>query len=185
MHLIADVSARLPHAVIRGQAQYRHKVFVQTLHWNLPCRDGIESDQFDRQDTVYVVALDDDDEVVGTARLLPTTRPYLLSEVFPGLLGGQPPPCSPEVWELSRFAAVDFAAKTRSAATQFSAPTASALLRAALDVAASHGAQRLVTVSPVGVERLLRNAGFAAKRMAPAVTIGGQALVSIVIEVEA
>ena len=35
-------------------AHYRHKVFIDTLGWQLPTSDGIELDQFDRHDTVYV-----------------------------------------------------------------------------------------------------------------------------------
>ena len=83
------------------------KVFVERFGWALHTKNGMESDQFDRQDTVYVVAQDDRGHVSGCARLLPTTRPYLLGEAFPQLLNGLAPPCSPDVWELSRFAAVD------------------------------------------------------------------------------
>jgi N-acyl-L-homoserine lactone synthetase len=35
----------------------------------------MELDQFDRPDARYLVAYDDHDAVIGTARLLPTTRP--------------------------------------------------------------------------------------------------------------
>ncbi|MBL8509853.1 MAG: GNAT family N-acetyltransferase, partial [Chitinimonas sp.] len=91
-----------------GLARYRHRVFVEKLGWQLKCQDGLEFDQFDRPDTLYVVAQDQDDQVVGGARLLPTTRPYLLGEIFPQLLNGQPVPNSSDIWELSRFAAVDF-----------------------------------------------------------------------------
>jgi acyl homoserine lactone synthase len=46
-------------------------------------------------------------EIIGTARLLPTNHSYLLGEVFPQLMNGLTIPDSAEVWELSRFATVD------------------------------------------------------------------------------
>ena len=77
---------------------------------------------------VYVVG-EEAGRVVGCARLLPTTRPYLLGEVCPQLLNGMPPPSSPEIWELSRFAALDFDEKRTSPLGQFSSPVAVELLQ--------------------------------------------------------
>ena len=91
-------------------AHYRHRIFVERLGWQLQTKDGGELDQFDRPDrpdTIYVIAQNDEGQVIGCARLLPTLRPYLLSDIFPQLLNGMEPPRSPEVWELSRFSAVD------------------------------------------------------------------------------
>ncbi|WP_347333173.1 acyl-homoserine-lactone synthase, partial [Ralstonia pseudosolanacearum] len=70
---------RLPEAVDAALAHYRHQIFVGQLGWQLPMADGrFERDQYDRDDTVYVVARDADGAICGCARLLPTTRPYLL-----------------------------------------------------------------------------------------------------------
>jgi N-acyl-L-homoserine lactone synthetase len=155
-------------------ARYRHRVFVEMLGWPLQTREqGLEFDQFDREDTMYVVARDACDDVVGTARLLPTTRPYLLRELFPQLLHGQPMPSTPRIWELSRFAAVDFGAANTTPMAQLSSPVAVGLLRETMRVAAAFGAERLITVSPLGVERLLRQAGFRAHRAAPPVLVDG------------
>ena len=88
-------------------AHYRHKVFVERLGWQLQTRDGGELDQFDRPDNVYVIAQDDDRQVIGCARLLPTMRPYLLADVFPQLLNGMEPPRSADVREPRRFSAAD------------------------------------------------------------------------------
>src|SRR5215469_16040477 len=97
---------RLPKDIDAALAHYRHRIFVEQLGWKLPSADeGFERDQYDRDDTVYVVAHDDSGSICGCARLLPTTRPYLLQELFPFLLAdGVAPPESPLVWELSRFA---------------------------------------------------------------------------------
>jgi N-acyl-L-homoserine lactone synthetase len=164
--------------------RYRHRVFVEQLGWDLHTKDGLEQDQFDRSDTVYVVAQDEEGSVSGCARLLPTNRPYLLGEVFPQLLNGLIPPCSHEIWELSRFAAVDFNNQTTSALNQFSSPVAIELLRESISCAARHGAKHIITVSPIGVERLLRKAGFHAHRAGPPMIIDGHAIFACWIELE-
>jgi len=164
-------------------ASYRHKVFVENLGWDLHSQDGHEQDQFDRPDTLYVAARNDEGEICGCARLLPTTRPYLLSEVFPQLLNGATPPNSADIWELSRFATVDFNSPDRSPLRQMSSETAIGLLQASIDCASKQGAKRLITVSPLGIERLLRNAGFKAHRAGPPMRIDGHLIFACWIEV--
>ncbi len=183
MNIISGTADRLL-ATYRQVAAYRHKVFVENLGWDLHAPDGLEQDQFDRPDTVYVVARDNEDDVCGCARLLPTARPYLLSEVFPQLLNGAVQPNSPEIWELSRFAAVDFGAPSKSPLRQMSSDIAIDLLQAAIDCAAKYGAKRLITVSPLGIERLLRNAGFKSHRAGPPIRVDGHLIFASLIEVD-
>jgi len=181
---ISGTSVSLATDVMVGLARFRHRVFVEMLGWQLQTRDGLELDQFDRQDTVYVAARDACGDVVGTARLLPTTKPYLLRELFPQLLHGQALPTTHEVWELSRFAAVDFNAAQTAAVAQVSSPIAVGLLRESMRVAFDRGARRLITVSPLGVERLLRKAGFKAHRAAPPLLIDGHPVFACWIELD-
>lgn len=183
MQIMSGVLEGLPQGVYSQVARYRHKVFIEQLGWQLRTQDGAELDQFDRQDTVYVVARDDKGHVFGCARLLPTTRPYLLGEVFPHLLNGFLPPCSSDVWELSRFAAVDLKNQA-SAVEQSSSPVAITLLQKSIACAAEHGAKRLITVSPIGVERLLRRAGFHAHRAGPPMVIDGHPVFACWIEID-
>ncbi|MGI4848341.1 MAG: acyl-homoserine-lactone synthase [Janthinobacterium lividum] len=164
-------------------SSYRHKVFIETLGWQLENEQGTEADQFDRPDTVYVVVQDEQGHVNGCARLLPTDKPYLLGEVFPQLLNGLPVPASSEIWELSRFAAMDFNQRKTSALGQFSSTVAIRLLQESIACAVSLGAKRLITVSPIGIERLLRKAGFQAHRAGPPVIIDGQPIFACWIEV--
>ena len=164
-------------------AHYRHKVFIEMLGWELETRNGEELDQFDRPDTLYVVSQDDDGNVNGCARLLPTSQPYLLGEIFPQLMNGAGVPCSDDVWELSRFAAVDFNSRTTSALSQFSSEVAVELLKESIAFAAANGAKRLITVSPIGIERLLRRAGFRAHRAGPPMIIDGHPIFACWIEV--
>jgi N-acyl-L-homoserine lactone synthetase len=182
---IAGTPGGLTPDLMVGLARFRYQVFVEMLGWQLQTPgDGLELDQFDRPDTVYVIARDESGDVAGSARLLPTTRPYLLGDVFPQLLHGQPVPATSAIWELSRFAAVDFSATKTSALSQFSSPVAVGLLRAAMRCAAERGAERLITVSPLGIERLLRRYGFRAHRAAPPLVVDGHPLFACLIELD-
>jgi acyl homoserine lactone synthase len=186
MRVVSSASEGLPGDLYSKVARYRHKVFVERLGWPLKTQNGVELDQFDRPDTVYVVAQDDDGCVVGCARLIPTSSPYLLGEVFPQLLNGLTPPCSPDVWELSRFAAVGFnnrSSRTTSALRQFSSPLAIKLLQESIACAASHDAKRLITVSPIGVERLLQSIGVNAHRAGPPMVVDGHPIIACWIEI--
>ena len=189
MNIVSGTPRTLSHRRLHEMALYRNKVFVQTLGWNLQVCDGMELDQFDRSDTVYVLACKDDAGLLGMARLLPTHKPYLLADVFPQLLGGQAAPCSPRTWELSRFAALDPDDLSSNASVSVPAFGASnealALLDHAMAVAAGAGATQLVSVSPLGIERLLRRAGVVAQRLAPPLRIQGQWLFACCIDLTA
>ncbi|QDQ25483.1 GNAT family N-acetyltransferase [Chitinimonas arctica] len=163
-------------------AAYRHKVFVEALGWPLPARDGLERDAFDRADTIYVVAHADNGEVCGCSRLLPTTRPYLLSEVFPDLMGDIPLPRSPEVWELSRFAVSAPTGKNLSSAESWQ--NTRGLVAKTVALAASHGAERLIAFSAVGNERLLRRMGVNVHRVSCPQLIDDKPVLAFWIEID-
>lgn len=188
MNIISGTAGSLMGAY-QQVASYRHKVFVENLGWDLHSPDGLEQDQFDRPDTVYVAARDEMGEICGCARLLPSTRPYLLSEVFPQLLNGMAPPSSPDVWELSRFATINFNSPDNfnspnlSPLRQMSSDITLDLLYAVVDCAAKQEAKRLITVTTLGVERLMRNTGLQTHRAGPPMKIDGHLIIASWIEV--
>lgn len=142
---------------------YRRQVFIEQLGWQLQTVDGMELDEFDGPDAIYVCAHDDHGRVSGVARLLPTTAPYLLEKVFPSLWGSGQVPRDPRIWELSRFAAATND-HSGNPVHQASAQHASELLRNVMRTSRTLGAQALVSVTVVGMERLLRVNGFRAMR---------------------
>ncbi|MDB5499698.1 MAG: putative autoinducer synthesis protein [Phenylobacterium sp.] len=81
----------------------RKRVFVDRLGWEVPVVAGeFEIDQFDTDRAVYVLALDPSGAQLGSARLLPSTGPTLLSEVFPHLCE-RGVPRGGDVWEITRM----------------------------------------------------------------------------------
>jgi len=182
MEFIAGAYTNIPSNLIADVFNYRYKVFVEQLGWELDTPYGREVDQFDHDDTVYVVARDENEDIVGCSRLLPTTSPYLLEEVFPQLLNGMSPPKSSDIWELSRFTSFDLNEETMSKNGQFSAEVTVELLKETILCAKEHGAKKIISVSPIGVERLLRKAGFKAHRAGPPMIIDGYPLVACWIE---
>lgn len=176
MNYVSGTAHELGHHLLRTLGRYRHEVFVQRLGWDLPdAGDDHEWDRFDRTDTVHLMALDDRGRMAGCARLLPTTAPYLLADVFAELLDGGPAPRSLEVWELSRFASLDPSAAP-SAGHTLGSPQALELLRASMRAASRHGARGLVSVSPIAIQRILQHGNFPFSRLGRTHRIGGHAL---------
>lgn len=183
MEILAGRPGHLAPRVMDAVGRYRHKVFVETLGWELVTEHGQERDQFDGEETIYLAARDESENIIGTGRLLPTTGPYLLGDVFPELMGGAEVPRDPRVWELSRFAAVDFTSPLAGALGQFSSEVTIGLFHSALNVAEENGAERIITVSPLGVERLLRRKGIKAHRAAPPKIVGGHPIFACWIDI--
>jgi acyl-homoserine lactone synthase len=79
----------------------RHKVFVEEMGWtDLAKPDGREIDQFDNKYAVHMLYIEDG-KVLGYQRMLPSTRPHLLSDVTPELCDVERP-VGPHIWECSR-----------------------------------------------------------------------------------
>lgn len=77
----------------------RARVFDGRLGWSVQVKDGWERDRFDDCDPLYAVSVDDQDRVLGTFRLLQTTGPTMLREVFQACLAEELDIWSPLIWE--------------------------------------------------------------------------------------
>ncbi|WP_434661822.1 acyl-homoserine-lactone synthase [Paraburkholderia sp. A3BS-1L] len=156
-YIIAGTLDALPSHIRLHLGAFRYRVFVQRLQWEIPDmpQDSTsEWDEFDGGSTVHLVALSADGTICGCARLMPTTGPCLLRDVFPHLEGSTPLPASPLVWELSRFAGAGLI-DHRTGAT-----SGMPLLPYALSLALSLGATQVVGVVSRAVARLYRRFGL-------------------------
>lgn len=101
--------------------RFRKKIFVDRMAWPLYHMDDVEFEQYDTIDTTYVIA-HSGSQVLGGARLKRTDATlgtgrivysYMIRDAHLGILPGMPatlcsspPPIDPNVWELTRLAAV-------------------------------------------------------------------------------
>lgn len=93
-----------PGNLLASMHRLRHKAVIERQEWDVPTWEGMEYDQFDNPATTYFLWCDDHNEVRGCARLYPTDRPYMLSEVFPFLVTERTFPIHDQnIWEGSRI----------------------------------------------------------------------------------
>lgn len=166
MRIVWGKREELPAASFDALSYYRHRVFVEHLAWPLATNGQDEIDQFDGPDAVYGIAFDERESIKGCVRLLPTTRSYLLAEVFPDLLCGETAPCSEKIWEVSRFASMDLEAD-RYQQRRTSLESTREIVDATLQYVATLGVEQLVSVSTVGMERMLRKMGVEIRSNCP------------------
>ena len=82
----------------------RKRVFVDKLGWDLPSRTSwLEVDEFDNDYAVYLLARSPrNGRHEGSVRLLPSTRPHVLANLFPELCA-EGVPVKEDCWEISRL----------------------------------------------------------------------------------
>jgi N-acyl-L-homoserine lactone synthetase len=84
----------------------RAETFAERLGWDVVVKAGRERDAFDDANPLYLVSVDPvTEEYWGSLRLLPSTGPNMLRDVFPHLLDGDYIE-SATIWECSRICAV-------------------------------------------------------------------------------
>ena len=123
-------------------------------------RHGAEIDTFDDCNPLYVISVSDAGAYQGSLRLLPTTGPNMLRDVFSDLLGAGQMIESATIWESSRICA----------------DTPRALPELALgigEVALKAGLTGVVTVIDSRMLRLLRVMGYALDVVGVPKQIGG------------
>ncbi len=104
MLLTVDAYNRIGERIaLRAMFEARKRVFVDLLKWDIPVLDGrFEIDQFDDSHAIYIILTDREHRHLGSARLLPTTRPGILDTLYLDLCDA-PPPAGDRVFEITRF----------------------------------------------------------------------------------
>src|SRR6516165_9450239 len=137
----------------------RARTFSRRLGWEVTVKDGYERDTFDDANPLYLVSVDPDTEQYrGSLRLLPTTGPNMLRDVFPFLLGEGEFIESATIWEASRICAV--AADGQPERSKNGVNLALGELLAGIgEVAIIAGLTQIVAVFDARIYRVLRTAG--------------------------
>jgi acyl-homoserine lactone synthase len=153
----------------------RHRVFVEERRWeDLRRPDGRDVDQFDTADAIHVVVTEGREPVAYT-RLLPTTRPHLLSDIYPELLDGAELPRGPAIYEWTRCCV---APQQREGHSSMS-PAARELFLGIAECCVAAGIEALsVETHPVWITRLLE-LGWKARPLALPTTYKGETVVAM------
>lgn len=148
----------------------RKHFFVDTLGWDIPHNDAVEMDQYDNPLAHYSLVLRDG-VVIGGARTMATTaawgqHTYMLRDAFAGKLVDIPQKVldhdirTPEVWECTRLVMSDNVTNHQDRARCLSL-----IVEGLADVARQHGANQLMSLSPLSLMRALRQLGWQADRI--------------------
>ena len=164
-----------------GMYRLRHEVFHDRLGWDVNSDNGMEHDEFDEANPVYVLVKNEGNEVQGCWRLLPTTGPNMLRDTFSELLHGQPAPQQAAVWELSRFA-MSSSKLDRSGYGLSNTPIQ--MIQAAVRFAQKNGIERYVSVTSVAVERMFLKLGISMTRLGAPIKIGRILTVACTLEID-
>ena len=81
----------------------RYDVFIMKRGWSLPSRHNQEIDQYDTDDAVYFVNIDEFENIIGHVRMTPTMTSSLTADYFPHLFETDVDPRSPRIYEATRY----------------------------------------------------------------------------------
>lgn len=102
IHIVSPDNKYLYENEMEQAYRLRHRVFVEEKKWtDLSKPDGREIDQFDNEHAVHMLYLEEG-KVLGYQRMLPSTRPHLLSDILPHLCEDVPP-VGEHIWEWTRY----------------------------------------------------------------------------------
>jgi acyl homoserine lactone synthase len=150
----------------------RAETFSDRLGWEVVVKDGYERDVFDDANPLYLVSVDPDtEEYWGSLRLMPTTGPNMLRDVFPQLLDGDYIE-SATIWESSRIcaAAVPGQPERNQSGVNY---VLSELILGIGEVAVAAGLTQIVSVFDARIFRVLRAAGCKPQVIGTPQRIGG------------
>ncbi|MDE2063056.1 MAG: GNAT family N-acetyltransferase [Bradyrhizobium sp.] len=177
VHVIRHDNRHLYSQILEDYFRLRHQIYVVERKWaELERPDKREIDQFDTDETVYLLGLEGRSIIAGM-RLVPTTAPTLLSELFPGLsMNG--PVRRTDVYELSRI----FVVKNRRG--EHAGPRAEAVIQAAaMEYGLSIGLSAFTIVLESWWLPRLLDQGWVARPLGLPIEIDSMSTVAVTVEV--
>lgn len=143
----------------------RAQQFAVRRGWRVVVKNGLEKDCFDKMNPLYICVISEERRLLASLRLLPTTGPHMLSDVFPEVMGESGIVRHPLILESSRFcvntkAAAEFGDEGINLVTR-------ELLYGLFSTAKAAGVKNIISVYDVFVERILRRAGCEFDRLGP------------------
>lgn len=137
----------------------RKTVFADDLGWDVSVQGGLEQDAYDRMEPVYLVWCNEQrTRLYGSMRLLPTTGPTLLFDVFRDTFPDSANLIAPGIWEGTRMCIDELAVNQDF--PDFSAGRAFSHLFVALcECALDHGIHTMISNYEPHMKRIYKRAG--------------------------
>src|SRR3981081_3765407 len=159
----------------------RKTVFKDRLGWDVTVSGELEVDEYDALGPSYLLSIDRYGVLNGCVRLLPTTGPNMLRDIFPSFVTKAAVPRGERVWEASRFVVSGNSTAAEAGLSQRTYE----LLIGVLKFGLSKGLSTIACVVDVRMERILRRAGWQLERLGPAHRIGNTIAMAGQLEVSA
>lgn len=154
----------------------RHAVFVRRRGWwALSSPDGLERDQYDRADAVYLLSTRGG-RVIAGLRLLPLNGEPMRETVSVVIEPDASLPVGPDIWELTRFFVVKGAAAPGHGRDR--------LLSALYAYCRERGIRRLLTAVDVRLVPHLKRLGLVVHALAPPRSYAEGIAVALIIDME-
>ncbi len=132
-------------------------VSYDRLRWDVKVKDGLETDIYDEnEEPVYVVAVDDNNLLKGSLRLLSTTGPTMLRSEFSSFFDNAVDVSAPTIWECTRFCVLPPSTDNSNDATSM---TSAELLIGLCEVCLSSGIEFIVGVYDASMSRIYKRIG--------------------------
>jgi len=179
IHIItAENRPQYYHALMEMHRQ-RKEVFIDQMKWRLEESAGIEIDAYDCPEAIYLIeAAAPRAPVTGSARLLPTDRPHLLSDHF-AFLCDRDPPAGRDVWEATRFCPAP-ELETGQPRHDLLARIIAGIMEAAL----IFGIERVTFVANGALTPLASKAGWDVEALGPARRVGRDRITAFVAAID-
>lgn len=177
LHVVQSDAVPAPDGVFREMFAARKSIFVDLLKWNVPVLDGrYEIDQFDDEHARYLILADRDEGHLGSARLLPTTRPHILDSLY-SVLCDEPPPRGAAIFEVTRFC-LDRKLRAHERRT-----VRDALVAALASHALDHGIESYTAIAEIGWFQQILSFGWHCEPLGLPRLIDGRTLAALHIRI--
>lgn len=175
LRIVEGFEQKIHPALFDQMFRQRARLFKDKLGWNVTVDErGWERDEYDRNDTIYLVTTDSCGHVVGSLRLLSTLTDHMMTgpfqAMFPDFVFR-----SPTVYECTRFVAED----DRGARANGLSVAACELLIGMFEFAQHMGMTQILGLFEAPMVRVYRRCGLYPSILARTVTEHGQMLVGL------
>ena len=179
LHIVTSENQELYSEQLEQSYKIRHEIYVGERGWkDIERPDKREIDQFDNENTINLLVLDDEQNVIGGSRLMPTVCPTLMSDVFPELASFKPLPKSERIFEWTRYYVVP-----EKRETNYISETASIILCGVQEYCLSEGIEKLsIVTEPFWIARFY-GLGWNPKPLGLPINIDKEPIVGITVDV--